>query len=161
VSAAQRVVEHFDHLFGLGLSTEDQADLIAYLNAVGDGLQSYERDGDMLRLSEIMDFASVLSTAISAHDTVIVALAVDTAGGELGEATEKFPALKDTNVSGGREQRRVARAALKDLVLCLRRIELAGRFDDVTSEYVDFRKQIAAVPVPLQNAEPWSLRPDP
>jgi hypothetical protein len=164
VSAAQRVVEHFDHLFGLGLSTEDQADLIAYLNAVGDGLQSYERDGVMLRLSEIMDFASVVSTAISAHDTVIVALVVDTVGGELRELTEKFPAFKDTNVSGGREQRRVARAALKDLVLCLRRIELgaaAGRLDDVTSEYVDFRKQIAAVPVPLQNAEPWSLRPDP
>jgi hypothetical protein len=158
----QRMVEHFDRLFGLGLSTEDQADLIAYLNAVGDGLQSYERDGVMLRLSEIMDFASVLSTAISAHDTVIVALVVDTVGGELRELTEKFPALKDTNVSGGREQRRVARAALKDLVLCLRRIELAaaaGRFVDVTSEYVDFRKQIAAVPVPLQNADPWSLRP--
>jgi Di-haem cytochrome c peroxidase len=156
----QRVVEHFDHLFGLGLSTEDQADLIAYLNAVGDGLQPYERDNVMLRLAEIMDFASVLSTAIPAHDTVIVALAVDTVGGELRELTEKFPTPKDTNVSGGREQRRAARAALKDLVLCLRRIDIAsaaGRFDEAANEYVDFRKQIAAVPVPLQNAEPWSL----
>jgi hypothetical protein len=78
----------------------------------------------------------------------------------LRELTEKFPAPKDTNVPGGREQRGVARAALKDLVLSLRRIELAataGRFDDATSEYADFRKQITAVPVPLQNAERWSL----
>jgi di-heme cytochrome c peroxidase len=156
----QRVVDHFDRLFGLGLSAEDQADLVAYLNAIGDGLQPYERDSAILRLAEIMDFASVLSTAIPAHDTAIVALAVDTVGGELRELTEKYPAPKDTNVSGGREQRRVARAALKDLVLCLRRIELAtaaGHFDEAISEYVDFRKQIAAVPVPLQNAEPWSL----
>jgi hypothetical protein len=107
-----------------------------------------------------MDFASVLSTAIPARDTAVITLVTDTVGGELRELTEKIPAPKDTNVSGGREQRRVARAALKDLVLCLRRIDLAsaaGRFDEAVGEYMNFRKQIAAVPVPLQNAEPWSL----
>ena len=156
----ERVVEHFDRLFALGLSSQDQTDLVAYLTAVGDGLHPYERDGVIPRLTEIMDFASVLNTAIPAHDTEVVTLVTETVGGDLRELTEKFPAPKDTNVSGGREQRRVARAALKDLVLCLRRIELAavaGRFDEATNEYAGFRKQIAAVPVPLQNAEPWSL----
>ena len=49
---------------------------------------------------------------------------------------------------------------LKDLVLRLRRIDLAsadGRFDEAASEYIEFRKLIATAPVLLQNAEPWSL----
>jgi hypothetical protein len=155
-----QVVAYFDRLFQLDLNNQDQADLVAYLTAVGDGLQPYEPDRAILRLAEIMDFASVLSTAIPAHDIEVITLAVDTVGAELRELAENFPAPKNTNVSGGWDERRLARAALKDLVLCLRRIELAataGRFDEATSEYVDFRKQIAAVPVPLQNAEPWSL----
>jgi hypothetical protein len=155
-----QVVAYFDRLFQLDLNNQDQADLVAYLTAVGDGLQPYEPDRAILRLAEIMDFASVLSTAIPAHDIEVITLAVDTVGAELRELAENFPAPKNTNVSGGWDERRLARVALKDLVLCLRRIELAataGSFDEATSEYVDFRKQIAAVPVPLQNAEPWSL----
>jgi cytochrome c peroxidase len=156
----ERVVEHFDHLFALGLSSQDQTDLVAYLTAVGDGLHPYERDTAILRLTEIMDFASVLSTAIPAHDMAVITLVTETVGGELRELAEKFPAPKESNVPGGGEQRSFARAALKDIVLCLRRIDLAaatGRFDEATNEYVEFRKQITAVPVPLQNAEPWSL----
>jgi hypothetical protein len=86
---------------------------------------------------------------------------VDTVGGELRELTEAFPNWKDTAVSGGNEERNLARAALKDLVLCLRRLDLAagvGRFDDAAAEYTNFRKLTAsAVPVILQNAEPWSI----
>lgn len=156
-----RVVEHFDHLFGLSLSGGDQADLVAYLKAVGDGRQPYERDGVLPRLAEIMDFASVLGAAIPAQDTEVITLAVDTVGGELRELTEEFPSPKDTNVSAGREERRLARAVLKDLVLCLRRVDLAaagGRFDEAADEYINFRKlTAAAVPVALQNAEPSSL----
>ena len=77
------------------------------------------------------------------------------------ELTEAFPSPKDTVVSGGRQERRLMRAALKDLVLCLRRIDIAaaaGRFDEAASEYVNFRKLTTSeVPLALQNAEPWSL----
>jgi cytochrome c peroxidase len=156
-----QVVEHFDRVFALGLTGRDQSDLVAYLTAVGDGLQPYERDGVLPRLAEIMDFASVLSTAIPAHDAEVIGLVADTVGSELRELIEEFPPPKDPSVSGGRDERRVARALLKDLVLCLRRIELAatgGRFDEATSEYINFRKQTAsAVPLALQNAEPYSL----
>ena len=55
----ERVVEHFDRLFGLELTAQDQADLVAYLQAVGDGQHPYERDGAIARVAEIMDFASV------------------------------------------------------------------------------------------------------
>src|SRR5262249_18650789 len=115
----ERVVEHFDRLFALGLSSQDQTDLVAYLTVVGDGLHPYERDGVIPRQTEIMDFASVLNTAIPAHDTVVITLVTETVGGELRELTEKFPAPKDTNVSGGREQRRVARAAHSKTSSCV------------------------------------------
>ncbi len=108
-----------------------------------------------------MDLASVLGAAIPVHDTEIVALLANTVGGELRELTENFPSRKDTNISGSREEPNLARALLKDLVLCLRRIDLAaaaGRFDDAAAEYGNFRKlTMSAVPVALQNAEPWSL----
>jgi Di-haem cytochrome c peroxidase len=157
----ERVVEHFDRVFQLSLTAQDRADLVAYLQATGDGLHPYERDGVLPRLAEIMDFASVLSTAIPARDTEIIALATETVGNEVRELTEAFPPPKDTVVSGGRQERRIARAALKDLVLCLRRIYIAaaaGRFDEAASEYVNFRKLTASeIPLALQNAEPWSL----
>jgi hypothetical protein len=157
----ERVLEHFDRVFALGLSSSDQADLVAYLKAIGDGRQPYQPDAALPRLSEVMDFASVLSTAIPARDVEIINLVVETVGDELRELTEAFPPPKDTNVAGGGKERRNARTALKDLVLCLRRLGLAaaaGRFDEATDEYVNFRRlTISTVPVALQNAEPWSL----
>jgi cytochrome c peroxidase len=156
-----QVVAHFDRTFDIGLSVRDQDDLVAYLTAIGDGQQPYERDGVIPRLKEIMDFASVLGAAIPAHDTEIIDLVANTVGGELRELTENFPTRKDTSIFDGREERNLARALLKDLVLCLRRIDLAataGRFDDAATEYSSFRKlTISTMPVALQNAEPWSL----
>ncbi len=135
-----QVVAHFDRMFDIGLAVQDREDLVSYLTAIGDGQQPYERDGV---IPEIID------------------LVANTVGGELRELTENFPTRKDTSISGGREERNLARALVKDLVLCLRRIDLAataGRFDDAATEYGNFRKlTISTVPVALQNAEPWSL----
>ncbi len=86
-----QVVGHFDRVFGLGLSPQDRHDLVAYLTAVGDGARAYENDGVAAELKEANDFASVLGTAIPAHDTGIISLAVDTVGLELRELTEDFP----------------------------------------------------------------------
>jgi hypothetical protein len=156
-----QVVAHFDRLFDLGLSPEDQQDLVAYLTAVGYGERAYENDGVATDLREITDFASTLATAIPAHEKDIIALAVNTIGPELRELTEAFPDVKDTSVSGGRQERAVARMALKELVLGLRRIDLAAaadRFDEAATEYRNFRKLIAfAVPMALAKAQPWSL----
>jgi cytochrome c peroxidase len=156
-----QVVEHFDHVFHLALSSDDRHDLVAYLTAIGDGERAYERDGIAAQLKEIGDFVSVLDTAIPAHDTPVIALAVDAVGGELREMTEKFPTRKDTTVVGGIEQRNLARTALKELTLTLRRIDMAataGNFDEATAEYRNYRNlSLAAVPTLLGNAQPWSL----
>jgi Di-haem cytochrome c peroxidase len=156
-----QVVAHFNRVFALSLSPENQRDLVAYLTAVGDGQRPYENDGVTADLKEISDFASTLDTAIPAHDKDIIGLAVNTVGPELRELTEAFPNVKDTSVSGGQQERALARMALKELVLGLRRIDLAtaaDRFDEATTEYRNFRKLMAsAVPIVLTNAQPWSL----
>ena len=156
-----QVVAHFDRVFSLGLSTEERRDLVAYLTAIGDGMRPYEHDGVVARLREINDFASVLDVAIPEHATDVISLTVDTVGGELRELTERFPDLKDRSVTGGLEERRVARSALKQLVLSLRRVDLAagsGQFDDAAAAYDNVRKLMAAaIPAVLTKAEPWSL----
>ena len=156
-----QVVAHFDRVFDLGLSPQDRHDLVAYLTAVGDGVRPYENDGVATELKEANDFASVLGTAIPAHDTEIISLAVNTIGLELRELTEDFPDRHDTSVSGGVQERALARTALEELVLGLRRIDMAagtGRFDDASMEYTNFRKLMAsAVPQLLTAAQPWSL----
>jgi cytochrome c peroxidase len=156
-----QVVAHFDRVFSLGLSAEEQRDLVAYLTAIGGGMQPYEHDGVVARVREINDFASVLDVAIPDHATDVISMTVETVGGELRELTEQFPDLRDTSVTGGVEERRVARSALKQIVLSLRRVDLAastGRFDDAAAAYDDVRKLMAAaIPAVLAKAEPWSL----
>jgi len=156
-----QVVAHFDSVFDLGLSEQDRRDLVAYLTAVGDGAQPYESEGVGASLKEINDFATVLGTAIPAGDKDTVALAVDTIGGELRELTEQYPDRKNTSVSGGEQERVNARTALKDIVLLLRRIDMAvgdGRTADAAADYMNYRRlMFAVVPSLLAGAERWSL----
>ena len=156
-----QVVAHFDRVFDLGLSEQDRRDLVAYLTAVGDGTLPYEHDGAGASLKEINDFATVLGTAIPAGDKDTVSLAVDTIGNELRELTEQYPDRKNTSVTGGGQQRALARSALKELVLTLRRIDMAvadGRTAEAAADYKNYRYLMAAaVPAVLAAAERWSL----
>ena len=94
-----QVVAHFDRVFALCLSPENQHDLVAYLTAVGDGQRPYENNGVAADFKEISDFVSTLDTAIPAHDKDITGLTVNTVGPELRELTEAFPNAKDTSVT--------------------------------------------------------------
>jgi hypothetical protein len=156
-----RVVAYFDQTFELGLSPQDRSDLVAYLQAIGDGVLPYERDGVAAQLKEINDFASVLATAIPAHDNEIIALTVHTVGGELRDLVEQFPGIKDTTVEGGLEERLAARKELKNLVLMMRRIGVGaadGHFDEAAAEYQNYRQvTFVAVPIVLRKAQPYSL----
>jgi cytochrome c peroxidase len=156
-----QVVEHFDHTFELGLSMQDKSDLVAYLTAIGDGERPYERDGAAAQMKEIDDFASVLATAIPAHDTAVVSLVVATVGAELRELAERIPDRRNAAVRGGESERGIARMVLKELVLGLRRIDAAasaGRFDDAEAEFKKYSYlTFAAAPAMLNAAEPYSL----
>jgi hypothetical protein len=156
-----QVIDHFDRTFELGLSSQDHADLVVYLQTIGDGLQPYERDGIGAAIKEINDFARVLGTAIPAHDDDVIALAVHTVGGELRDLVEQFPGVKDTTLEGGIDERLAARRELKNLVLLVRRIGVLaadGHYDEAAAEYQHYRKlTFREVPFVLEQAQPWSL----
>lgn len=156
-----QVVGYFDQKFDLGFSEQEKKDLVAYLTAVGDGVRAYEREGAVAKFREVSDFASVLATAIPAHDNDVISLATDTIGGELRELVDDIPDLRDNTVSGGAKQRNLSRMALKEVVLILRRMDLAadtGNYGDAANEYRTYNRfMTAAVPTIVSQAEPWTL----
>jgi cytochrome c peroxidase len=155
-----QVVAYFDKQFDLGLSQQDQSDLVAYLQTVGDGEHPYTPDTVQAELDELNNFGSVLDTAIPEHNKKVVLMTIDTVGNEWRELGESFPERSDTSVSGGEEERYQARGAVKDLVLDLRRIAMAVNASDyrrAASSYADYRKNVATAAPVLKAAEPWSL----
>lgn len=154
------VVAHFDRVYALDLSPSDRRDLVAYLEAVGDGTDPATPDGVDPRLKEIRDFSSVLATAIPARDADIVALTCESVGNELRDMVEHFPGPLDPSVSGGEAQRAAARAGLKELVLQLRKTERdasAGQFDEAAADYKAYAGGLSEIDQPLKAAESWSL----
>lgn len=154
------VVRHFDQQYSLGLSAANRSDLIAYLTAVGDGERAEEPDSIEAWLKEINDFSSVLNTAIPAHDNQTVSLTVDTVGAELRELTEHFPDHKDPTLTEGSAERRRARQSLKEVVLCLRRIGLAGStndFDAAMLEFSNYQHLLQNAVPDMRRSQRWSL----
>lgn len=154
------VVAHFDRHFDLGLSSTEREDLVAYLDTVGDADRPFTPNTVQAEIDELTEFASVLDVAIPARDPEIVALTVDSVGAEWREVAEKFPDQKDTSVEGGLSERLRARAAVRDMVLTLRRIAMAAQADDFSEAsriYAEYKQTVAAVTPYLTAAEPWSL----
>jgi hypothetical protein len=156
-----QVVDHFDRVYELGLSSQDRSDLVAYLRAAGDARQPFDSDGVTTRFKGIGSFSLLLAQAITARDRDTINLAVDTLGAEFRDLAEQFPDHRDTAVSGALVERRMARAAVKEVVISLRKIAMAvsgGDFAAAAAEYqtcydLTFSK---AMPL-LRGTEPWSL----
>ena len=105
-------------------------------------------------------FASVLDTAIPARNREVIALTVDSVGGEWREIGEKFPGRTDTSVNGGLHERLQARVTVRDLVLTLRRVAMAAEADDFAGAakiYADYKQQAVAASGQLKLAEQYSL----
>ena len=156
-----QVVDHFDRIFGLGLSARDRDDLVAYLRAVGDARQPYDSDGVIVRFKDIDNFSLLLAQAIAARDRDTIDLAVDTLGAELRDLADQFPDHRDAAVIGALIERRMARAALKDTVISLRRIAMAASADDLDTARAEYKTYYdltfsKAMPL-LRGTEPWSL----
>ncbi len=67
------VVAYFDRHFALGLSADERADLVAYLDAVGDAKEPTTRNTVQAEFDELAQFASVLGTAIPEHNQEVIA----------------------------------------------------------------------------------------
>jgi len=153
-------VAYFDRHFRLGLSERDRADLVAYLDAVGGADEPYTRNAVQAGLDELRDFSSVLDRAIPERNLEVIALAADTVGGEWRELGEKFPGRADTTVKGGMAERERARAAVRGVVLAIRRISMAAEKRDfamAAEAYDSYRREASAAADDLKKAEPWSL----
>ena len=153
-------VDYFDKHFALGLTDGERADLVAYLQAVGDAQEPTLRNTVQASLDEIAQFVSVLDTAIPERNKEVIALTVDAVGNEWRELGESIPSAKNTSVSGGLAERRRASGAVKDMVLTLRRVAMAadgGDFEGAAQAYADYRGQVAAASSDLKRAEAWSL----
>jgi cytochrome c peroxidase len=154
------VVEYFDRHFTLGLTADERADLVAYLQAVGDAEEPVVRDTVRAALDEIAQFVGVLDTAIPERNKEIVALTVEAVGNEWRELGEKFPPAKDTSVVGGLAERLRARNAARAMALTLRRVAMAADaddFDGAARAYAEYRRQVAGSGADLERAEAWSL----
>ncbi len=155
-----QVVSYFDRVFYLGLSLDDRKDLVAYLEAVGDGEQGLLADDADTHLSEITRFSAVLDTALAEHNGAVAGLALDTIDRELRELSECYPERKDPTVSGGVEQRLAARGALKQRVLDLRAIDRYlhdGQFAAAAADLTRLHASLAQMAPVLKAAESWSL----
>ncbi len=155
-----QVVDHFDRQFDLGLRKNERADLVAYLEAVGDAKEPFTPKTVQLELDELEAFASVLATAIPARDRDTIVIAVDAVGSEWRELAENFPARTNPSVSGGVHERRRARRAVGGLVLTLRRVAMAaeaGNFDGAAAAFADYRREVTAATAKMKLAERWSL----
>jgi cytochrome c peroxidase len=156
-----QVVDHFDREYELGLSAQDRSDVVAYLRAVGDARQPFDSDGVSTRFKDIGSFSLLLTQAIAAHDRDAIDLAVDTLGAEFRDLAEHFPDHRDTAVTGALVERRMARAAVKDVVISLRRIAMAVSADDLATagaEYKTYYDLTFSKAMPLmRGTEPWSL----
>jgi cytochrome c peroxidase len=156
-----QVVDHFDVVYGLGLSARDRSDLIAYLHAVGGAHQPYDTDGVVFRFQDITTFSLLLSQAIAARDRDAIDLAVDTLGAEMRDLAEQFPDQRDSSVKDALIERRMARAGFKDVVISLRRIAMAtdaGDFAAAAAEYRAYYDLTFSRALPLaRGTEPWSL----
>jgi hypothetical protein len=155
-----QVIDHFNRVFDLGLSTQDRADLAAYLTAVGDGVRPrYHLTGTNV-LADIDDFVSVLDIAISSHDTEVIGLTAQSADDMLQSLADHYAEPPGGETRGGANERKLARATLAALMQTLHRAGLDaahGRFDAAAGEYLSYRKlALAAAPLALQAAERWS-----
>jgi len=154
------VVAHFDRHFDLGLSEAERADLVAYLDTVGDADHPFTLNTVQAEIDELAQFASVLDVAIPARDTDVILVAVDSVGAEWREVAENFPDQKNTSIEGGLPERLKARAAVRDMVLTLRRIAMAaqtGDFAEAARLYGEYKQIVIAETPYLRAAEPWSL----
>jgi cytochrome c553 len=156
-----QVIDHFNHVYDLGFSAQDRADLAAYLATIGDGVRpQYHLTGTNV-LEDIGGFASVLDIAISRHDTEVVALTVQSVSDLLQDLADHYPDPAGSEVSGGTNERALARATIATLLQFLQRVNresAAGRFDEAGADYLNYRKlTFATAPLALQAAEPWSL----
>jgi hypothetical protein len=156
-----QVLDYFDHTFALGLKPAERDDLRAYLAAIGDGVHpEYHLTGANV-LADLNDLASVLDIGIAQHDNEVITLVVSTLRDQLQDLADRYQDPAAGEAAAGAHERTLARAAvtaLREILQRLGRDAASGHFTTAADDYLTYRKlTVAAAPLALQTAEPWSL----
>ena len=113
------VVEHFDRTFGLALRPAEKQDLVAYLNAAGDGQEPLEPVTRQSEMSEVAAYVALLDQAIAINDRPAIALVVGTVNFDLELIARQFD---NRNPATGRPRRpdrpdvaKIARQLIADM----------------------------------------------
>ena len=149
-ATVEEAIDHFDRNFGLGLSDQDKADLLAYLRVIGDSERPDQPIGVAASLDEIETFAGTLGQLIHDRRHELLSVAVDTVNHELRELQEQFVAA-DLRPERGR----VAR-----IIVALRQVEsaaLAGDDDRALQQLSPALQSLRTARATLQAAETRSL----
>lgn len=85
------VVEAMDRSLGLGLNAAERADILAYLDAVGDAEDAMEPPGFGREMAEVASYVDVLDTAIDRGDARVVRFVADTVRAEMRRLARSFP----------------------------------------------------------------------
>ncbi len=96
------VVGFLDQTFKLGLTAGERNDLVAYLQAIGDGDDPYEPVTRQSEMSEVASYVAVLDRAIDEGDLPAIRLVVDTVNFELERIGKRFD---NRNPTTGRPRR--------------------------------------------------------
>lgn len=126
------VVSHFDRTFALRLSARDRADLVAYLEAVGDGEEAVEDATFRRQMAEIGVWVDVLETAIAERDTAVIHLVVDSAVRDVDRIRRMYPNGEPESHQTQRPDRRRAPVDYPALQDGLRVVERAAAAADFT-----------------------------
>lgn len=154
------VIAHFDRHYDLGLAEGDRADLLAYLEAVGDADKPLTRRTVRSERDALGQLARVFDKAVAEQNREVIALAVEAIGNEWRELAENFPGPKDTALKAGVAERLHAAEAVRAVVLSLRRLAMAadrGEFPAAARALADYRREVAAASGKLLRAAPFSL----
>src|SRR6202046_454887 len=117
-----QVIDYFNRVYDLAFNSQDRADMAAYLTAIGDGVRpEYHLTGTNV-LADINGFTSVLDIAISTHDTAVIAFTVRSVKDLLQDLAEHYPDPADKTISGGSQERTLARATIQSLMQILQRV---------------------------------------
>jgi cytochrome c peroxidase len=139
-ASVEEAIAHFDRKFGLGLTNQEKADLLAYLCAIGDSERPEQPIGVTANLDEIETFAGTLDRLIRDRRHELLSVAVDTISHELRELQEQFFA----------HDLRPQRGRIARIVVALRRVESAALSGDDDATF----KQLSAVLDNLKAARP-------
>jgi cytochrome c peroxidase len=137
-----QVVDYFNGEYGLGLAADEKSDLVAYLNAVGDGERAFEPVTADTDLDELLVFLSPLDLALAERDLDTISLVVDATAHELRELRERYPGPKDPFGAADIARLRPARVAAAQLAMALRRVETLAednRFEEAKAALAAFR----------------------